>query len=119
MRRLASLVAILLMLVMASPLLACVSQLTMTPAERACCVSMRGQCDHVAAHRCCQIHVRNDLSQIPAQKADAPQLTLAAVAPDAPSFLSIPGPQTVSFSVQESDRPPPLLEHLATIVLRI
>jgi len=117
MRRLTSFVAVLLMLVTASPMMACVSALSMTPAEKACCAAMQGHCEQMPGHSCCQAHVRNDFSQSPAQQSDLSQIhfPVAAIVPDVAPLLS----DKAVFSASDTDRPPPLLRHIATTVLRI
>ncbi|MBW8749502.1 MAG: hypothetical protein JF584_18490 [Acidobacteria bacterium] len=92
MRRLTSFIAVLLMLVTASPMMACVSALSMTPAEKACCAAMQGHCEQMPGHSCCQ-----------------------AIVPDVAPLLS----DEAVFSASDTDRPPPLLRHIATTVLRI
>ena len=48
MRRLASFVAILLMLTAAAPVMACLTNVVMSHEESACCRAMHGQCGHMA-----------------------------------------------------------------------
>jgi len=118
MRRLTSLVAVALLLAVASPVFACVRQLTMTPTEKACCARMHGHCEEMMGPCCCVVHQRGDLSQAPAVRADAPQVVLqAAEVPAAFSPEMWSGAETPA--VRVSERPPPLLKHLSTIVLRI
>lgn len=64
MRRLLSIVAVLVLLASAAPVMACVTNLTMTHAESACCRSMHGQCGEMAKQGCCQTVVRNDSPQV-------------------------------------------------------
>ena len=64
MRRLLSIVAILILLASAAPVMACVTNLAMTHSESACCRSMHGQCGEMAKQGCCQTVVRNDSPQI-------------------------------------------------------
>src|ERR1700761_3835236 len=74
MRRFASLVMVLLMLVMASPMAACAASLAMSPSERACCRAMHGQCHETAGYPCCQAHLLGDLSQETASPAHSSQV---------------------------------------------
>ena len=52
MRRAAGVVAILLLLITAAPVLACVTDSAMTPEERACCRSMHGECGEMPKTGC-------------------------------------------------------------------
>jgi hypothetical protein len=105
------------MLITASPMMACASALSMTPAEKACCAAMQGRCEQMPGHSCCQTHVRNDLSQSPAQQTDLSHVHFAAAAIvlDLAPLLH----DKAVFTVSDTDRPPPLLRHIATTVLRI
>src|SRR5215472_5612720 len=118
MRRLVSLVAVALLLAVASPVFACVTQLTMTPTEKACCARMHGHCDEMMGPCCCQVHQHGDLSQASVARSEAPQVVFQAA--DLPAAFS---PEMWSGAttpaVRVSERPPPLLTHLSTIVLRI
>lgn len=56
-RRLISFVAVLLLLLTAAPLMACVTEQSMTHEEQACCRLMKNQCGQMempASHGCCQ-----------------------------------------------------------------
>ncbi len=118
MRRLISFVAVVLLLSVASPVFACMTQLAMTPAERSCCAKMHGNCHEMPGHQCCQLHQHGDLPQAPVVRSNAPVLvlppaeTLIAFYPEMRSGAELLG-------ARESERPPPLLTHLSTIVLRI
>ena len=70
-RRLASFVAILLLLITAAPVLACATDSGMTHEERACCSSMHGNCGEMAKTGCCKMEVRADAHpQLPAATPD-------------------------------------------------
>jgi hypothetical protein len=69
MGRLASFVAILLLLSTAAPVMACVTGSAMNREEKACCRSMNGNCPEMAKMGCCQTKVRTD---------DHPQLATSA-----------------------------------------
>jgi len=113
-----SLVAVVLLLAVASPVFACVTQLMMTPAEKACCHRMHGHCEEMMGPCCCVVHQRGDLSQAPAARAEAPQLVFQAV--EVPvAFYARAWRGKELEAAKGSERPPPLLTHLSTIVLRI
>jgi hypothetical protein len=60
MRRFASIVAILLLLTTAAPVMACVTNVVMSHEESACCHAMNGQCGHMEKMGCCRTEVRTD-----------------------------------------------------------
>jgi hypothetical protein len=62
MRRFAGIVAILLLLTAAAPVMACLTSVTMNHEESACCRAMHGQCGHMEKMGCCQTEVRTDES---------------------------------------------------------
>jgi hypothetical protein len=71
MRRLASIVAILLLLAAAAPVMACLTSVAMSHEENACCRAMHGKCGQMAKMGCCQAQVRTD---------DSPQIAAASLA---------------------------------------
>jgi len=74
MRRLASILAILVLLLTAAPLLACVTDSAMNQEESACCRAMHGKCDGMAKMGCCRTEVRSD--EHPQLAASAPTIRL-------------------------------------------
>jgi hypothetical protein len=60
MRRLASIVSILLLITAAAPVMACVANVVMSQQESACCRAMHGQCGHMEKMGCCRTEVRTD-----------------------------------------------------------
>lgn len=60
MRRPAGLVAILLLLATAAPVMACVTNVVMSHEESACCVAMHRQFGHMEEIGCCQTEIRTD-----------------------------------------------------------
>jgi hypothetical protein len=60
MRRFAGIVAILLLLTTAAPVMACVTNVVMSHEESACCRVMHGQCGHMEKMGCCRTEVRTD-----------------------------------------------------------
>ena len=61
MRRLATLVAFILLLSGAAPVLACVTGAAMSHAESVCCRSMHDQCGDMAKTGCCRVDVKSDI----------------------------------------------------------
>jgi hypothetical protein len=74
-RRLTSIVAILLLLITAAPVLACATDASMTHEERACCRSMQGDCGEMAKTGCCRTEFHADVH--PQLAASTPDLHLA------------------------------------------
>jgi hypothetical protein len=60
MRRLASIVAILLLITAAAPVMACLTSVVMSHEESACCLAMHGRCGHMEKMGCCRTEVRTD-----------------------------------------------------------
>jgi hypothetical protein len=60
MRRLTSIVAILLLLTAAAPVMACLTSVLMSQEESVCCRAMHGQCGHMEKMGCCRTQVRAD-----------------------------------------------------------
>ncbi len=60
MRRLASIVAILLLLAAAAPVMACLTSVAMSHEESACCQAMHGRCAGMEKMGCCRTQVRTD-----------------------------------------------------------
>jgi hypothetical protein len=73
MRRLTSIVAILLLLTAAAPVMACLTNVVMSHEESACCRAMHGQCGHMEKMSCCRTEVRTD---------DTPQIAATSPATD-------------------------------------
>jgi hypothetical protein len=100
MKRLASIVALLLLLTAAAPVLACMTDGAMSHEESACCRAMHGNCGEMAKTGCCRTEVRTD--EHPQIAATAPSVELhwaiihwlmpvsAAVQTVPSSFLDIP-----------------------------
>jgi hypothetical protein len=60
MRRLASIVAIFILLLTVAPLLACMTDSAMSREESACCRAMHNKCDVMEKMGCCRTEVRSD-----------------------------------------------------------
>jgi len=59
-RRIATLVAVLLLLSGAAPVLACVTGGAMSHNDSACCRSMHNQCGEMAKTGCCRTEIKSD-----------------------------------------------------------
>lgn len=70
MRRLASLVAIFLLLATVSPALACVTDRAMSQQESVCCRTMHNKCGQMVRQGCCRMELRT--SERPQLLATAP-----------------------------------------------
>lgn len=118
MRRLSSVVAVFIMLVMMMPVLACAASPKMTQMEQDCCQQMHGKCGEMAKQGCCQIEVRNDPGQLPAHVVAAPVLPLVLVALLYPLVFELPASVGHPWQFPSQHSPPGLLI-ASTIVLRI
>ena len=118
MRCLTSIVALLLLLSTAAPVLACVTGTAMNREEKACCREMHGNCGEMAKMGCCQTKVRTD---------DHPQIATAAPSVDlhwvvvdwlTPALLAV---HIVPSSLPKgpTEHSPPGLLTAKTAVLRI
>ena len=118
MRRLASLVAILLLLSAVAPVLACVTGTAMSHEESACCRSMHGQCGDMAKTGCCRTEVKTD--ETPQIAATSPTVDVhwIVVAQLAPLALPAQSIAPVSLQIPLEHLPPGLLTAKIT-VLRI
>jgi hypothetical protein len=117
MRRLISLVAVLLLLASAAPVMACVTNLAMSHAESACCRSMHGQCGEMAKQGCCQTVVHNDSPQFATESATlAVHWTVVTRVESLISPVTLDNPARQMFLAEHS---PPGLLIAQTTVLRI
>lgn len=118
MRRLTSIVAILLLLTSAAPVMACLTSMVMNHEESACCRAMHGQCGHMEKMGCCQTEVRT---------GDTPQVAATSPATDVQwvcvAYLSSLSARVNSVASIVSRMPdehsPPGLLTAKTTVLRI
>src|ERR1700728_27868 len=118
MRRFASIVAILLLLPTAAPVMACLTSVVMSHEESACCRAMHGQCGHMEKMGCCQSQVRTD---------ETPQIAAVAPATDVHwvCLAHLPAPTTLVHSIASAvwlmpdEHSPPGLLTAKTTVLRI
>jgi hypothetical protein len=118
MRRLASFLAIFILLSTAAPLLACMTGSTMNQTESACCRAMHGNCGDMAKMGCCRTEVRSD--EHPQLAASAPTFTLHFVVVNwLVSFLVEPQTVPPALSRIPDAHSPPGLLIARTTVLRI
>jgi hypothetical protein len=117
-RRLASFVAIIVLLSAAAPLLACMTGKTMNQEESACCRSMHGNCRDMAKMGCCKTEVKTDQNPQLATVAPSTDVSFSVIAWLAPLLPSV---QTVSPSLFRSpdEHSPPGILTAQISVLRI
>ncbi|HWF67109.1 MAG TPA: hypothetical protein VN670_07385 [Acidobacteriaceae bacterium] len=70
MRRLTTIVAVLLLLITAAPMMACVTSQTMSHPEAVCCAAMHGKCGAMLKQDCCRTVSHTQASFIAAQSPD-------------------------------------------------
>ena len=118
MRRLASFVAILLLLTAAAPVMACLTNVVMSHEESACCRAMHGQCGHMEKMGCCRTEVRTD--ETPQIAATSPAIDVQWICVAHLPSLSIQ-PLSVASIVWRlpDEHSPPGLLTAKTTVLRI
>jgi hypothetical protein len=117
-RRLASLVAILLVVSTAAPLLACMTESAMTREESACCRQMQGNCGDMAKMGCSRTEAHTDQNPQLATHAPSIDLPLAMIARLDPVLISASFSFHMPLRAPEEHSPPGLLT-AAFIVLRI
>ena len=117
-RRLASFVAIFILLTAAAPLLACMTGKTMNQEESACCRSMHGNCGDMAKMGCCKTEVKTDQSPQLAKGTPSTHVSFAVIAWLAPV---LPWVRTASPSLFRSpdEHSPPGILTAQISVLRI
>ena len=118
MRRLASIVAILLLLTAVTPVLACVTGGAMSREESACCRSMHGQCEEMAKMGCCRTEVQKDEAPQIAATSPATDIHWVCIAQLAPLAASMQRHAIISLLSPIEHSPPGLLTTKVT-VLRI
>jgi hypothetical protein len=117
-RRVISFVAILLLLVTAAPVLACVTDSAMTHEERTCCRSMHGDCGEMVKTGCCQTQFHADLH--PQVATSSPHLQLALLVVRSMESLFTPARMLgLPVSHFPDEHSPPGLLIARTTVLRI
>jgi hypothetical protein len=118
MRRLASLIALLLLLSAAAPVLACVTGSAMSHDENACCRAMHGDCGKMAKTGCCKTEVRTDERPQIATGIQSIDLHWAVLNWLTPPLVDVKTPPHSLFSAPDQHSPPGLLT-VKTTVLRI
>jgi hypothetical protein len=118
MRRFAGIVALLLLLSTAAPVLACVTGSAMSHEEHACCRAMHGNCGKMAKTGCCKTEVRTDEHPQLAAKTQSIDLQWAVIEWLTPTIVAIQTTPRSSFSSPDEHSPPGLLTAKIT-VLRI
>jgi hypothetical protein len=118
MRRFASIVALLLLLSTAAPVLACMTGSTMSHEERACCRAMHGNCGEMATMGCCRTEVRTDEHPQIATAAPSIELHWIVIGWVIPEFVAVKTVPSSFFDIPAEHSPPGLLT-AKTIVLRI
>jgi hypothetical protein len=117
MRRLASMVAIVLLLTAVAPVLACVTDGAMSREESACCRSMHGQCGEMVKMGCCRTEVRTDQTPQLAATSSAVDVHWMCVA-QIPCAVRLQATAPISLRLPIEHSPPGLLTAKIT-VLRI
>jgi hypothetical protein len=108
-RRIASLVAILILLLTAAPLLACMTGKTMNQEESACCRAMHGNCGDMVKMGCCKTEVKADQSPQLATTGPATDVHFAVIAWLAPLLPFIQTMPPSQFRSPDEHSPPGLL----------
>jgi len=118
MRRIASFIAIFILLSSAAPLLACMTGSAMNQEESACCRSMHGNCADMTKMGCCRTEVRTDEHPQLAASAPSTDVSLFVISWLAPVFTQA---QTVPRSLLQTpdEHSPPGLITAQITVLRI
>ena len=109
MRRLATFVALLLLLSAAAPMLACVTDYAMTPLESACCHAMHGGCGNMAKMGCCVKKAATDEHPQLATPAPAIYLRWTVGVFFAPLAVSDPESRVIASKVPPQHSPPGLV----------
>lgn len=117
MRRFTGFVAVLILLVMMMPVLACAATLS-TPMEQDCCRQMHGKCGDMAKQGCCHVEVRSDLQQLPSRVVTAVALPAVTVAVVYSPMVKLPASSGHAWLTPNEYSPPGLLI-ASTTVLRI
>ncbi len=118
MRRLASFVAIFILLSAAAPLLACMTGSAMSQEESACCRAMHGNCGDMVRMGCCRAEVRSDSYPQLAAKAPVSGVQWSVTAWLAPILTPIQRLPPTPLEAR-TEHPPPGLPFARLTVLRI
>jgi hypothetical protein len=118
MRRLSSIVALLLLLTTAAPVLVCMTGSTMNHEESACCRAMHGNCGKMEKMGCCRTEVRTDEHPQIATKTPSIDLHWAVIDWLKPAVVAVQIAPPSLFDTPDEHSPPGLLTATIT-VLRI
>lgn len=118
MRRLVSTFAILVLLLTAAPVLACMTGSTMNQEESACCKTMHGQCHGMEKMGCCRTEVQTDDHPQTAAFAPVIDLHLAVIDWLEPAVAQVELVPPSLFEIADAHSPPGLTIARVT-VLRI
>jgi len=118
MRRLASMIALLVLISAAAPLLACMTGTAMSAEESACCRAMHGNCGEMAKMGCCRTEVRTDDHPQLATMAPPTDIYWAVIAWLSPFIGSMQHVPSSQLQAPKEHSPPGLLI-AKTAVLRI
>ncbi len=118
MRRLVTILALLLLLSTAAPLLACMTEASMTRQESACCQAMHGKCDGMQNMGCCKTTSRTTEHPQLAATSPAIDLSTAALARPQPFALEVHILPPSVLAIADAHSPPGLVIARVT-VLRI
>jgi hypothetical protein len=118
MRRLASLVAIVLLFFAVSPALACVANRAMSHEESACCRMLHSSCGQMVKQGCCRMELRT--SERPQLLAAAPETNVHwAVVARLGSISAADRPNSLLLLPSAMDHAPPGSLAVTIAVLRI
>ena len=118
MRRFASIVAILLLLTAAAPVMACLTNVVMSHEESACCRAMHGRCGDMEKMGCCRTEVRTDETSQSAATSPAINVHWVCVG-YLPTVLAPIHVMAATFRLMPDEHSPPGLLAAKTTVLRI
>ncbi|HEY9136853.1 MAG TPA: hypothetical protein VIM67_01175 [Terriglobus sp.] len=118
MRRLVSILAILILLLTAAPVLACMTGSAMNQEESACCRTMYGQCHGMEKMGCCRTEVQTDDHPQTAAFSPVIDLHLAVIDWLKPVVAGVKLVPPSLFEIADAHSPPGLIIARMT-VLRI
>lgn len=117
-RRLSGITAVLSMLVMLLPTLACAATPQTARMKMDCCQQMHGKCGDMAKQGCCHVEARSDLQQLPSRVVTDAALPITTVATSYPPMAELHTSSGHTWQAPDEYSPPGLLV-ASTIVLRI
>jgi hypothetical protein len=119
MKRMAIIVALVLLISAGAPVLACMTDSAMSHEENACCRAMHGNCGEMAKTGCCRTEVRTD--EHPQIATTAPSIEVHWTVIHWPMPAAVVAIQTLppSFLYIPDEHSPPGLVLAKTTILRI